>query len=903
MLLTIRKKNAATAAFILTHDNGAIHAESEGGLSDKRKKEWAKICGVSVAQLGSWLLEVMAAQIKQGDDKPTKQFTVPGPAEVQPAKPPEPFSIRIRGVTQTAAEATVFTGTDPAAVLTEALSYKDHPVLNPVIEWDDIDALCVLDIDYHTVSYNDRLSNDHLKARAAEIQPSPIYRHVSHGRGMKLYYVAQHGFTARNLAGAAAWAWLGADMQATAELKSTSRHPAYPRIRANVRVEGPAPLGGGYPTITTHEAAPGGIEAGVASVDIAAVGAFFQKTVSDNAIDEFLNSKGVERGHKYSHDYCCIAPGIPSASAPPVLYGTTGVYCHKCAGEGRTRYRGKPGFVSYAQLVGQTDNLMRPMIQHMCHWYHARIVVQHVFGNAIPDNVLRPAYEAVLKAVHGVDNPGVAAAMTAARDIVRLDGAWGNLDGNYLSKSAKAIIGSLPATWKIDRIDDGANPPEWEVEKLATEVEQFTLVEKMNLKDRGYAPITLLPGARVWGEKLNYTDARISYNRPGIEFLSEHGGGRSPRYVPPSRRMKLADARRHIEASLPGICWPYVEMAIVSKGYAEGNAAQAPFILAHGISQSGKSTAIHLAASIIGDRASEINWVKDTTRFFQSVAEGVVAGSFVVLNELFKMAQIHNTQARASLDPLLNVTKDSLYHRMYVGPVALGRLPVMIVTDVELPPEVGYDVQLGRRFINCELPAQRVDWQPTLTPIGGAARYRLHSDENAAACDAVYSSIVDRFFSCVGNYHEAAGELGFKTIERSPEFADKNDNLARFYSLLQTAPDATDYDAPKGAGWKRISLAAQGSLENAWANISTDRVTKRHESRALKERDLCSLFGVDRKLDPTGMGIAVDIVPRESEIYLRFRMGAAECPVWLNGKLCSSASANSAILGNLSGNA
>lgn len=880
MLLTLRKINGSTIQFVLSKANedgsaGEILAESQGTLSDKRKRDWAVKCGVPLATLSTWILAIMS-QPATTDTKPHTDHEVPGSPEVLPPaeREPEPFVVRLRGIRQTAQDARLFVGVDPVEVLGRALACRDFATANPVVEWDDAARLAALDVDYHGQPFNSRLNNDHLHARAADIQPAPCFRHVSHGRGMKMYYAGAHGFTAEELAAAAGLAWTFKDAQATVEVKTSARHPLY--VRSN-------PSGFAHST-RDYDAAPGEVLAGTGTVDIAAVAAFFQRETGVEAVEDYLAERGLERGKKYTHAHCAIAPEVAcDRGDSPVLVGDHGIYCHKCEGGGRTRHRGKPGFVSYAQLIGASTNVMRPMVKHLCHWPHACAVLQHAFGPAIRENVLRPAYSAVLKAVHGVDNPGVGAAMSAARDIVRMHGGfWGKLAGNKLEKSAVAIVGSMPATWKIERGASG----EWESKILATEVEQFTKVQGADLTDRGYPPITVLRGARVYGEKLSYTNDRIVHTRPAEEFIETLGGARAPRYVSASKRLSVLEARAHVEITFPLIDWNYLYMLLVAKGFSEGDATQCPFILAHGVSGSGKSAICHVAASILGDIATEVIWTKDTARFHQAVKNGTDKGSFVVFNELFKEADRVKVNSRAALDPLLNMNEDATGHEMYVGPVKLGKTPVIVVTDVELPVDVGNDTQLGRRFINCQLAAHRHTWERSLAGQGRPAKYRLFSDENAKACDAILSDVIDRFFSCVSTMEDCALELGYRTIDKSPEFADRDNGVRRFYSLFLDAPTAGGSDAPSGPGYKCISVTGTNTLSDAWRNICTDRVSKPYDSRALRERDLCAILGV-----PTAAkGIAVDIVPRDGAVYVRFRMGEADALEWVNGQKVETSS-------------
>jgi hypothetical protein len=173
---------------------------------------------------------------------------------------------------------------------------------------------------------------------------------------MKLYYAAQPGYTARELAAVGAVCWLNEDARATADLVNKSRHPAYPS--------------------SDHGGVKGGlIFTQTPGDDVAPVAAWLTRSVDPAAVNEWLEARGWENGQLLPHSECPIDPGHISSSAQPVRVGDEGIFCFSCAGRGMSRGR-KPGFVPYCSLVGGVPVKTAVMLKNAVHWTHARLVLR-----------------------------------------------------------------------------------------------------------------------------------------------------------------------------------------------------------------------------------------------------------------------------------------------------------------------------------------------------------------------------------------------------------------------------------------------------------------------------------------------------------------------------------------------
>ncbi len=128
---------------------------------------------------------------------------------------PVEFLIRMRGIEQSKDYAQFFSNVNPVDALRESLNFTEFIYSEPVIEWDDTTQLAVLDGDYHYDDSEQRRKPDPawLRIKLANLKPSPVCYHISHGIGIKAYYAARDGYTAAELAAIAGLHWLSQDIR------------------------------------------------------------------------------------------------------------------------------------------------------------------------------------------------------------------------------------------------------------------------------------------------------------------------------------------------------------------------------------------------------------------------------------------------------------------------------------------------------------------------------------------------------------------------------------------------------------------------------------------------------------------------------------------------------------------
>lgn len=848
--LTITRASATRHEVRIEADDGTLIECYECNLlTERAQKKLNAATGVPVATIAA--TAVMARDTPRAPGGPKPSHAIPFEPPAAPGADAGPFTVLLRSKTQPAESAAEFTAPAPAEALYAALDCTTFAAPDPLLQWDGKDRMCCLDIDYHALPFLARPSASWLEARAANIQPRPVAFHVSHGRGVKLYYAALPGFAAKELAAVAAVGWLQQDARASADLVGVSRHPCYPSS-GHVAPDGtPSPAGAVY------RQTPGD--------DLAPVAAWLQRSADPDAVGDWLDARGWACGKRLPHGECLIDPGDNSSGGEPVLIGESGVHCYRCAGKGLSLGR-TPGFTPWASIVGGAPPRAVGMIRGAVHWTHARLVLRT--DVPLPDAVLESAYTAAVKLCHGCDSPQAQAVAVAGRDLIRMDGRWVSPDGTTTyTQNLHGMLNALPAVWSPG-------------ERAVLPDRRDVFLQSGDISHYGYHPVTPVHGVAIYGQHLDYPDGRVAFATPAPIF---RGGKFAPRYRSLNQRQNVEDAWTEIERTFPGVNRNYVYLLIALKGLAEGASVQAPFAIVTGPSSAGKSSTVQLAASICGDRCTEPMYTADTVRLMQAVAGALDTGSFVVLNEIFKEAARAKLKPRAAVDPILTMTPSSSAHRLYIGPRPLGRLPALVLTDIEIPAAVHADVQLARRLIWVPLEA-KLDWTKTVgeAGFGDIGRYRLSSPEAAAACDAILSDVTDRFFHAPMTVAAVAKELGFGTLEETGDCGQTRDSLRRFFKLVCDAPDLAGSDADRypGPGWKAVGMGDTSDLAELWAQIANGpQGDEWGESRIATGEDWSLLLGC-------GPRVHFDRLRYRNTLYVRFRVGPKHAPEWAS--VCGS---------------
>lgn len=822
---------------VVYRDGKAPHKDRFDPASAAARRKLAKEWGIGMDTFNEWC---EAARVHGS----TKTFEVAAPPAAGAGK------FYVRAMTDPRDSATVHD-------LTASRFVKEILPAVPVTsvaEWEGLESLCCLDVDYHdaTPPHREWLEN----VVRTRVSPRPLAWHFSRGGGLHLFYAEAGAFAADELAAAAALRFRSIDGAAGLELKSVVRGP------------------GG--AIVHHDSEQDtGTE-------------FLQWLGSADHSDEertaWLDSEGMECGQRYDHDRCPIDPTAdPGASRQPVLVSEAGIYCFRCSGKGLTYGSRRPGWAPWAAILGSPSaGELGALIRNCVHWGHARYVLTERYG--LPEPFARLAYKAALRAYHcgkpseALCNPAVIFHKDTL-DVQRVNDAWVNIVASHqYVKGVEPILRCLPAA--LVPTDEGLKVSESAVAVLS---------QAMPLDSRGYQNIQVVHGFKLAGQFLadRQRETCVAVVNPVLRgFSSRH----LPRYVPPGKRMNVDAAWALVETVLPRIDRKYITALIVGFGCSqETQSGLLPIIFASGPSSVGKTAMAQAAAGIVGARiGAEATYDSDTNKFRQGIKQGGAQGPVVVLNELIKDATRgrYKLSVREALDFVLNLTPNSSSHQLYAGPAKMGRLPTLVITDTACPPDLRDETQLARRIRHIYINGRKEEWKRTIANAGLTDLHliRTVSEQMAKACDAIVSDIVDTYFSLPATWDDLADMVGVKTIEDSDDdFEDPTPWLRELFRLVCAAPDLSPRDKKVYShGYKKVCRSTPGAeeedpLAQAYA-MFTDGGNDWAKPRRLQEKDWAGILKV-------GDTVRLDLRGDVNGVYLRFRVGPVKKPEKVNEQI------------------
>lgn len=690
-----------------------------------------------------------------------------------------------------------------------------------LVEWRDV-RLGYLDIDVEHA-----IHPVEAERIASQVRPRPRWWHQSRSGGLHLYYEGACGFEAMDLAACAA-VWVRQwDSRLRCELKTVTHHP---------RLTGKP----------WYEQTP--------SPDVGHVLSWLKCDTSDVDTSAVVEAHGWTVGGRLPHNQCPIDPR-PTSGNDPVVVNEDGVFCFTCNAAGLTLKSDRAGFVPFSYFVGGgLRSTLQDCVRNFTHWSHARIVFASQLD--LPDALARRCYRVMLAIWHGANDPRTDRAFVAGSNLIRRKGYWQYVDGAaFKVQHGKRELSSLPAVQN----DKG--------EAIGPIVDRFC--QATDLSSYGYAPIDIVHGIKLWGHHLDYADRRIATVRfSGPDAIR-------PRYLPPSQRLSEDDTRKVYNEHFPHVPWEYLKLLIAARGVAEGGLGMPPFIYCWGASGAGKTQTVHIAAGTVGDQNTEVNWSHDNQRFRQGVQEAVAVGTYCTVNEIKKSAQRVRMDVDLALEPLLTLTEHSTSHQLYVGPVSLGRVPVVVMTETTAPLALLRSEQLVRRLVNVHLP-HRLDWDQKAG--ANATRVREIGEEMRHAADSLLSLVIDRHLCEPLTIFQIAERLGFERMETyAHNVTQIEETLRAFFRAVCDAPDAdaTDQKRWGGRGWKKCDQSrghdVRNELDHLYLTLS-DQPDYTTSTRIL-ETDWTRLLGFDRS-EPYVECHIRPISPRhKSVVGVRFKQG------------------------------
>jgi hypothetical protein len=790
------------------------------------------------------LYEAVAA-FEAGDDLPS---SVELPAD--PATIVLPFVVTLRGRVQTETGAESFANLDPVTAFLEALHHgtgeptrraetsipaneipgsvdeavndagtaaRRYPTETTIIAWTGRDKLCALDIDFHGIPIQKRPDHSRLQSIMTKVRPTPLAYWLTHGRGYRLIFAAGDGYTADEIAAIAAIAIRHHEKLAECELLTSTRLPPGPFVLA--------------PQL----------------VDLTYIKRWFTFTEFDpETVADWLDKKGLEIGRRYPHSQCPIAPD-GGGERDPVQVFDNHVRCYVCQGKGRAFGHHLPGVFPFTALAGTpVATHLRLCVTQFTHWEHAKYIVDDSLK--FSGDIAKLAYSAALKSVHGTADPRIPAAFLAGRNFVRFESRWSDLRGQTWTKDVSAELRSLPTCQHIN-----------EAGELKTREERVCrLSQPIDLTTEGYPPLEPIWGARIYSEYLELRNpSRVNVVIQNATLSAPQVASSRPRYIAAHKRpFDEARAWEVLEAVVPGINRNAVKCYIAARGVSEADIGTPPMVFCSGPSKSAKSMTVVVAAAICGDNAQSITGsVLNEERTRQGILEAKDKGTFAVFNEAMKRAKRGKISPIEIMNFVLNLTADSVSHKLYVGPVALGRMPVCVFTDTHLPEELYRDTQIARRIVHIHMPG-KVDWESRFRESGAGQPHqlRLASPEIADACNVILSAVIDEFFRVPQTFHEIAAALGFRTLTESQTADDSRGQLVEFFKAVCDAPaveSASDRRRWKGRGWKVIDHGQNDlPIVRAWYEVSDEKTDGDFtKSRRCGEVDWAELLGAGEPLE------------------------------------------------------
>jgi hypothetical protein len=470
-------------------------------------------------------------------------------------------------------------------------------------------------------------------------------------------------------------------------------------------------------------------------------------------------------------------------------------------------------------------------INNLTHYEHARFVVHEAYN--LEESVAAAAYRAACKVVHG-DDPRLKMLMVAGHNFVRFDRRWATLAAETYTNDVQPILATLPACQAVNKSGKLAAVP-----SLLARFDQ-----PQDISYLGYPALSPVWGIKVYGHRLPLRDpTKLPIVLHRKEFQADCMSVFRPRYLASdARRLTEEAAWRVLEGPFPGLNRDAVMLLVAAKGAAEGEVGLPPMIFISGPTGAAKTSSIMIAAGITGDSVHSVPWNYNIDRVRAALLEAKEAGSYACFNEIVKDAKAAGKEVQQAFSFLLNLTPESLSHKLYVGPVHLGSLPVCTFTDTSLPVEVIQHGQLARRMTHVHMPS-RLRWDDTIKDYGISkiTDFRLVDPSFADAANVLLSIVIDRFFQYPLTFEEIAAKLGYAKLEASSIMDEKRDSLRAFFEAVCRAPEIDGADAKrwKGKGWRLIQRDGASELADLWKSLCDECFTS---SEKCNETDWAALL-------------------------------------------------------------
>lgn len=765
--------------------------------------------------------------------------------------------IRLRGKEQPKAQVEHRYTDDLPKTFVELLAIEGYSWPEPMIEWDNVEQLAAVDVDFHS---DNRPPRDYLLSQSGLLLPTPNMRWVSHGGGLRAIFFPAQGFAADEcaalylknmLARGAAFFMRGARITSV-ELCTRTRHPKFPRGDEVCS-----------PVLTSTAGDPREVVATLLGE---------QKDADPAAVAEWLEQNGWESGQRYDHERCLIDPEYPS-HGQPVWVGDGGIVCLSCKSHGKC-YAGYwvPGFIPFTVLIDPTAvncvaNPIRQAVYGLAHWEHARHIAEAIWGTG-PH--VEPIYRALLKLAHVKpgDSPEKQAAM---QDLIRrvffpeiriahCGSDWFHTT-NWRPMSAngkREVLQDLPA---VKYVREGTDRKGKVKVELASNTRKLgLLLNNGDLSEEGFPPLKLVRGVDFgWSE----TAAEV----PIITVVPA---------VPPFRfygadRRDMAWVQTYLDERFPGVRLDVLKLLVAAKGIAQKDPHEPPRIFIKGASGSSKTAHVTLAAELACEGIQSMRLTADLERSQRLVIEGTKRCLFQFIDEVDKA----KLSAEKLTQFVLSVSRGVTYHQLHVGNAEMEGVPAICFAGCELPKVFRSDRQLARRvvFVNLEsgILTTGKHWNETAGEIVG---WRARESDNARAADMLVSEVMDRYRGFT--FERIAEDLGFASILKSPEFdIDVDAPKREFFKAVCESPETT-HSRWVGRHWRTFQPNSNEPLAEKF-RAALDAVAGDFLDESATQPLVAAHWG--EILGVPKLPITCDFDRHGSTLAVRFRRGKLRSPV------------------------
>jgi hypothetical protein len=799
-----------------------------------------------------------------------------------------PMKFTVRGLRQPKRGRGVFEheADDPLAGLEECLALTDYPAPDPIITWetkdgDAVSHLAALDVDWHRSASSPPPADWWYDALVSDspVRPSLYWR--THGGGLRAIFLPCFPLGATRIAALfAAWNLherYGPRQAPFAgitgiELKTDTRHPAYPRTGDGAKC-GPVRRGGGSDVLRAMWSLLDG------ETD----------EPDEDAVADWLRERGMEFGKRYPHSRCPIKPSNKE-NRDPVIVLDGGIYCHACDSEGR-------GFRSWRSLLSvrpgaRRRNVVFDMVKHVTHWTHAKHILRaewpYLFSLA-PD-VAQLAYQSLLLLRHcpGVKEGRVRntkhsrgvcrwiKGVFSDIPMVRGRDRWLNsadLSTVYTGRPLEWLFNSIPAAKYVD--------PETGETKLSCR-KYGILLSGIDLSPHGYPPVLPLIGIDLRGKEYVWN------LRAGIVADVDRGAVRvvvEAKEAPFRERTKDClpedEVRRELERQFPGLNYNFLKLLIAAKGYSQRQPDLPPFIFVHGVTRSGKNATVDLAAEIACDRVyTPAGTPKDGDEFMRFVGKACDAYGYLFIDEVTKDTRFTPDDLQARI---LAIRGGGQFRELQTGPRTFGLIPAVVLADVHQPPIFRESAQLASRVVTVSLGdgANGINWRETCDT-GDIRGWRAGGfGKNALIADSLVTIVLRDVMSKHETFPAAAAALGFPLMRDADDGIDRYAGHRELFKVVCGLPAKPVPARWSGPGWHVCRMNDSSPLFPALQAACPDLANPQR----LKEVPWKHIIGCDRE-------IRCDVDRHGQHLAIRFRDGDPRSPsTRFNGDLRPSAPA------------